>query len=114
MASAENPTGLSYYFRTLPDGSEQSCGIRIELEQAPPKEVYRIITSQNTGPVQIALVFNGDQPPVEYSHEDLGDSPKERQQVLEGVAKMATQWGNTVIIMKGTPKRNASNRPRQS
>ncbi len=116
MAMAErnsNDSGISVYYRTLPGpgGEEEPCGMRLELAKASPEIVKATMVGQEKKHINVSLILNGDQPPLEYSDEDLGRSPKQRREMLNGVAEMANQWGDTLIIMERGQKENISNRP---
>lgn len=99
MANKE-ASGFSFYFRTLPNGDEEPCGVRLNLAKVQPKTVLEAIMGQVNKCINVALILNGDQPPLEYLDEDLGISTGEREKMLQGVAVMAGQWATTLIIMR--------------
>lgn len=111
MANKE-ASGFSLYYRTLPDGTEEPCGIRLNLAETQPETVSEAVIGQRDKCVNVALILNGDQPPLEYSNEDLGRTPNTRREVLNGVAQMANQWGKILIIMGKDTARN-ENDPEQ-
>lgn len=102
MISPENPiVGISRYFRTLPDGTEESCGIRLDLTKVSPKIAAATMKSRGDKPISVTIILNGNQPPVDFLNADLGGSLKQREGVLDGIAQMAREWGNVLIIMEG-------------
>lgn len=96
----KNPNGIKPYYRTLPDGTEARCGVRLERSCVPPEIITEIIVSEGDKPgTIIALFVNGDIDFHESPYKDLGRSPKEKEQSLQALAKMAVEWCDTIIIL---------------
>lgn len=107
MGNIEKSDGVTFYYRTLPDGNEEPCGERLDLQQAPSHVIAEKI--QTPRDISLTLIFS-ENPPFSYTPEDLGESPN-REIVLRDIAQAAPAWCKSIIIMeKGSKK--ASHRPK--
>lgn len=96
----KNPNGINNYYRTLPDGTEARCGVRLKLSCVPPETTTKIIVNECYKPGTIIVLFvNGDKNPYKNFYEDLGRLPKEKEQSLQALAKMAVEWCDTIIML---------------
>ena len=102
----EKPKGVTFYYRTLPDGNEMKCGARLDLNQIPSERIAEMIQSHKD--ISLTLIFDGKLP-FSYTPEDLGQSPR-REKMLMEIAKVAPTWCNTIIIMEKGSK-DISRRP---
>lgn len=108
MEIFERSNGVTPYYRTLPNGGETPCGVRLDINQTPSDIVGEMIRALK-GKISLTLIFDKESP-FSYTPEDLGKSPH-REKILNEIAEAARAWCNAIIIMKKGPG-NISRRPK--